>query len=526
MLCVLKLGFAHAAAKLNNVAVFLLPLGAFNFFSYVCQHRATSFYRSNHIAQMQIIEDIKLLFLQWAGEEALTVFPLPQSGSARRYFRLKSATHEVIGVYNADIKENRAFMAFTSHFTSHNLSVPALLAVSKDETSYLLQDLGDITLYQLVNARPAGTPLPADVQVLYRNAISELIKFQVVSGRDLDYRYCYPRQHFDRQSIMWDLHYFKYYFLKPNGIVFDEQLLEDDFVRLADILLEAKADYFMFRDFQARNIMVHDNKLWFIDYQGGRQGTLQYDLASLLFQVKARLTPEFREEMLQHYLLELRSFLHVDENEFIKHYYAFVLVRLMQVAGAYGFRGYLEKKSHFLQSIPYVVKEMKWYLENINLPADLPELGAALSKMGGLNIAVPADDLLGKLTVNISSFSFMKGIPTDYTGNGGGFVFDCRALPNPGRFPAYQSLTGCDEPVIKFLEGNAEVEEFLHHATLLVDQSVKRYIERGFSHLQVNFGCTGGQHRSVYCARRLAAHLKAVFQVKVILGHVQIKSHE
>ncbi len=475
---------------------------------------------------MHIIEDIKQLFLQWAGEEALAVFPLPQSGSARRYYRLKSATHEVIGVFNADIKENQAFTAFTRHFKSHNLSVPALLAVSRDETSYLLQDLGDTTLYQLLNTRPAGTPLPADIQVLYRNAITELIKFQVVSGRDLDYRYCYPRQRFDRQSILWDLHYFKYYFLKPNGIVFDEQLLEDDFGRLADILLQAKADYFMFRDFQARNIMVQDGKLWFIDYQGGRQGALQYDLASLLFQVKAGLTPEFREEMLQHYLVELRSFLHVDENEFIKHYYAYVLVRLMQVAGAYGFRGYLEKKSHFLQSIPYVVKEMKWYLRNINLPPDLPELVAALNKMGSLNIAVPAADLSGKLTVSISSFSFMKGMPADYTGNGGGFVFDCRALPNPGRFPAYQCLTGCDEPVIKFLEGNTEVEQFIHHAAVLVDQSVKRYIDRGFSHLQVNFGCTGGQHRSVYCARRMAAHLIADFQVKVILRHVQIKSDE
>ena len=472
---------------------------------------------------MQIIDNLKQLFLQWAGVEAVTVSPLPLSGSARRYFRMQCGPHVAIGVYNPDVKENQAFLAFTSHFLSYNLSVPAILAVSTDQSEYLLQDLGDTTLYDLLKAQTVGEPLSKDLQALYRNAISELIKFQVVAGQDFDYSLCYPRQHFDRQSIMWDLHYFKYYFLKPNGIIFDEQLLEDDFERLADILLQAKAHYFMFRDFQARNIMVHDDKLWFIDYQGGRQGALQYDLASLLFQVKARLTPEFREEMLQFYLHELQAYLHLDEKEFIKHYYAFILVRLIQVAGAYGFRGYFEKKPHFLQSIPYVVKEMKWYQENIVLPPGLPELGAALKKMSALNIEIPAAESTGRLTISISSFSFTKGIPLDYTGNGGGFVFDCRALPNPGRFPEYQSLTGCDEPVIKFLEGNAEVEQFLGHTFSLVTQSVKQYMDRGFSHLQVNFGCTGGQHRSVYCARRLAAHLQANFPVNVILRHMQVK---
>lgn len=477
----------------------------------------------NITAPIQIIDNLKQLFLHWSGEGTLTVSPLPLSGSARRYFRMQSGTHIAIGVYNPDIKENQAFLAFTRHFLSHNLNVPAILAVSDDESSYLLQDLGDTTLYDLLKAQPVKALLSENLQANYRNAIIELIKFQVVAGRDLDYRYCYPRQHFDRQSIMWDLHYFKYYFLKPNGIIFDEQLLEDDFGCLADILLQAKANYFMFRDFQARNIMVHDDKLWFIDYQGGRRGTLQYDLASLLFQVKAGLTPEFREQMLQYYLHELKSYLHVDEKEFIKHYYAFVLVRLMQVAGAYGFRGYFEKKAHFMQSMPYVIKEMKWYLENINLPPNLPELGAALNKMSSLNIGIPAEMLNGKLTVSISSFSFMKGIPADYTGNGGGFVFDCRALPNPGRFPEYQSLTGGDEPVIKFLKGNEEVEGFLTNAFNLIDQSVKRYMERGFNYLQVNFGCTGGQHRSVYCARRLAAHLQAEFPVDITLGHMQLK---
>ena len=469
---------------------------------------------------MQVIENLKQLFHQWAGEEVLTVSPLPLSGSDRKYFRMQSRSRSAIGVFNPDLKETRAFLAFTRHFLSHDLLVPAIFAVSEDQSSYLLQDLGNTTLYHLVKTQPAGAPLSVELQTHYKNAISELIKFQVVAGHNLDYRDCYPRQHFDKQSLLWDMHYFKYYFLKPNGIIFDEQLLEDDFGRLADILLQAKSHYFMFRDFQARNIMVHEEKLWFIDYQGGRQGALQYDLASFLFQVKAGLTPEFREEMLQYYLHELKFYLHIDEKEFIKHYYAFVLVRLMQVAGAYGFRGYFEKKAHFLQSIPYVVNVMKWYLENINLPHDIPELGAALIKMSDLDIQKPDEDNTGKLTVNISSFSFRRGIPLDYTGNGGGFVFDCRALPNPGRFPEYQSLTGRDEPVIKFLEGKAEVEEFLTNAFNLVDQSVARYIARGFSHLQINFGCTGGQHRSVYCARRLTAHLQATLPVEVILKHL------
>jgi aminoglycoside/choline kinase family phosphotransferase len=475
---------------------------------------------------MQEIENLKKLFQIWAGEDVSNLSELPLSGSARKYFRLQSQNRSAIGVYNPDAKENAAFLSFTKYFLSCGLSVPEIYATNENEFIYLLQDLGDTTLYQMVASRETGTLLATELIEFYREAIRELLKFQIVAGRDLDYTNCYPRQNFDRQSIMWDLHYFKYYFLKPNGIVFDEQLLENDFTRLADYLLQAPSGFFMFRDFQSRNIMIKDGKLFFIDYQGGRQGALQYDLASLLFQAKANLSPAFREEMLRYYLDELKLYKSVDEEEFKSHYYAFVLVRLLQVAGAYGFRGYLEKKGHFLQSIPFVLKQMEWFAGNIVLPVRLPELETAIQKMTKLKIDFPDSEGLNRLTVSVNSFSYKNGIPVDYTGNGGGFVFDCRSLPNPGRFQEYKSLTGKDKPVIDFLQDNPEVEAFLANVFRIVDESVSIYKDREFKHLQVNFGCTGGQHRSVYCATRLAGHLLSIFTVNVIQKHFQIESSD
>ena len=481
---------------------------------------------SNERKFMQEIDNLKRLYLSWAGEEVLLFNQLPLSGSARKYFRMQGHTYSAIGVYNPDAKENSAFLAFTRHFSSHGLAVPEIYATQEDECIYLLQDLGDKTLYQMVTSRETGSPVSAEVELLYRKAIAELPRFQIVAGRDLDYSYCYPRQNFDRQSIMWDLHYFKYYFLKPNGIIFDEQLIEDDFGRLAEYLSQTPSDYFMFRDFQSRNIMVDGDKLFFIDYQGGRRGALQYDLASLLFQAKAGLSPDFREEMLKHYLNELKHYISIDEDEFTRQYYAFVLVRLLQVAGAYGFRGYFEKKPHFLQSIPYVLKQMQWFAYNVDIPVVLPELKSVIEKMAQIKIEIPESRKFSGLSVSVSSFSYKNGIPLDYTGNGGGFVFDCRALPNPGRFQEYKSLTGKDKPVIDYLQGNPEVEKFLANIFRIVGQSVELYMSREFKHLQVNFGCTGGQHRSVYCASRLCDHLLSSFPVNVIQKHFQIETRD
>jgi aminoglycoside/choline kinase family phosphotransferase len=473
---------------------------------------------------MQEIDNLKKLYKTWSGEEVSYFNQLPMSGSARKYYHLQSSGKSAIGVYNTDVKENSAFLAFTRHFLRHGLAVPEIYATNENQCIYLLQDLGDATLYQMVTGREADSPLPEEVELLYRKALSELLKFQIVAGQDLDYTFCYPRQNFDRQSIMWDLHYFKYYFLKPNGIIFDEQILEDDFIRLADCLEKVPSDYFMFRDFQSRNIMVKDDKLFFIDYQGGRKGALQYDLASLLFQAKAGLSPAFRDEMLRHYLDELKNYVTVDEEEFARQYYAFVLVRLLQVAGAYGFRGYFEKKAHFLQSIPFVLKQIKWFIENVVLPVSLPELMAVMKEMAQLKIEIAITQDSQILSVSVNSFSYKKGIPVDYTGNGGGFVFDCRSLPNPGRFQEYKNLTGKDKPVIDFLQGNPEVETFLSNVFNMVDQAVNRYISREFKHLQINFGCTGGQHRSVYCATRISDHLLSSFNVNVIQKHFQIET--
>jgi hypothetical protein len=282
----------------------------------------------------------------------------------------------------------------------------------------------------------------------------------------------------------------------------------------------------MYRDFQARNIMIHDDKPWFIDYQGGRRGPLQYDLASLLFQVKASLPYSFREEMLHWYLENLEKYIHIDEKKFIDDYYGFVLIRLLQVMGAYGFRGYFERRAHFLQSIPYAIENLRWLLANVKFRIEMPELLKALQKIANTEIPLPVLPEVGTLTVAVNSFSFKNGPPPDYSGNGGGFIFDCRALPNPGRYDHYKKFTGLDEPVIQYLDREKSVARFLTNVFKIVDQSILEYQNRGFSHLQINFGCTGGQHRSVFCASRLAAYLEETYSLKVIAFHQEMKNFD
>jgi hypothetical protein len=336
---------------------------------------------------------------------------------------------------------------------------------------------------------------------------------------------CYPRASFDRQSIAWDLNYFKYYFLRLAGIPFNEQALERDFSRLTKLLLSASRDYFLYRDFQSRNIMLrkilNEDQPFFLDYQGGRKGALQYDIASLLYDAKADLPPDLRQQLLDHYLDSLAGFLDLDRSAFMQHYYAYVYVRIMQALGAYGFRGFYERKEHFLQSVPYALKNIRWLLHNVELPIALPTLMEAFKSM------VASDKLQGltstsepdKLTVRIFSFSFHRGLPQDETGNGGGFVFDGRSLPNPGREERFNTLTGKDALVIDYLNQQESVHQFLANAISLVDASVSTYQGRGFKHLMVSFGCTGGQHRSVYLAEELAKHLRAKDGVEVVVHH-------
>lgn len=467
---------------------------------------------------------LQSLFEKWAGEQGIEIVPLPQAGSYRQYFRLTGQQKHAIGVYSPDKSETRAFVEFTHHFRQTGLNVPTIYATDLVNDCYLLSDLGDISLFShLEKNRLNGLP-SQETYAFYKLAIAELPRFQVDACKDLNFSVCYPSGEFDGQSMRWDLNYFKYYFLKLLKIQFNEAALENDFDRLIVYLLQSGNKYFMYRDFQARNILIHEGKPWFIDYQGGRRGPLQYDLASLLFQVKAALPYDFREEMLHLYLENLDKYIQIDHRKFIQDYYGFVLIRLLQVMGAYGFRGYFERRAHFLQSIPFAIENVRWLLQNVKLTVELPELMKALNEIAKTEIAIPYLPEAGTLTVAINSFSFKNGPPPDYSGNGGGFVFDCRGLPNPGRYDHYKKFTGLDEPVIQYLEREAVVSKFLQNVYKIVDQSILEYQRRGFTHLQVNFGCTGGQHRSVFCASRLADYIDENYSVKVIVSHNEMKN--
>jgi aminoglycoside/choline kinase family phosphotransferase len=450
-------------------------------------------------------------------------------GSGRKIIRLSSERLSAIGVLYEVREENAAFLEFSRHFRRHGLPVPEIYGEDLDHGAYLEEDLGDTTLFELLSAHRDGATVAPEAVAAYRKVVAVLPRFQVEAGRDLNYKVCYPRSSFDRQSIAWDLNYFKYYFLRLAGIPFNEQALEQDFTRLTKLLLSANRDYFLYRDFQSRNVMLrkvlnkvpNEDQPFFLDYQGGRKGALQYDVASLLYDAKADLPPELRQQLLDHYLDSLAGFIELDRAAFMQYYYAYVYVRIMQALGAYGFRGFYERKAHFLQSVPYALKNLRWLLHNAELPIALPTLMEAFKNM------VASDKLQGltsapqpeRLTVRIFSFSFHRGLPQDDTGNGGGFVFDGRSLPNPGREERFKDLTGKDAPVIDYLNQQESVRQFLASAISLVDASVSTYQSRGFKHLMVSFGCTGGQHRSVYLAERLADYLRAKNGVEVVVRH-------
>src|SRR5713226_2497794 len=436
-------------------------------------------------------------------------------GSGRKVIRLASEKASAIGILYDVREENVAFLEFSRHFRRHGLPVPEIYVEDLAHGAYLEEDLGDTTLFDFLSKNRAGGDIPLTVVDAYRKALAVLPRFQVEAGRDLNYKVCYPRARFDRQSIAWDLNYFKYYFLRLAGIPFNEQALEHDFARLTKFLLSAEQDYFLYRDFQSRNIMLRSGEPFFVDYQGGRKGALQYDPASLLYDAKADLPPELRQKLLDYYLDQLAGFVPLDRGAFMQQYYAYVYVRLTQALGAYGFRGFYERKAHFLQSVPYALKNLRWLLHNVELPIALPTLMEAFKSM------VASEKLQGltsepeQLTVRVFSFSFHRGLPQDETGNGGGFVFDGRSLPNPGREERFKTLTGKDAAVIDYLNQQESVHQFLASAMSLVDASVTMYQRRGFKHLMVSFGCTGGQHRSVYLAEQLANHLRANNGVEV-----------
>jgi aminoglycoside/choline kinase family phosphotransferase len=447
-------------------------------------------------------------------------------GSGRKIIRLFGEKSTAIGILYDVREENIAFLEFSRHFRRHGLPVPQIYGEDLSQGAYLEEDFGDTTLFEFLSAHRNGATVAPDAIAAYRKVVEVLPRFQIEAGLDLNYKVCYPRASFDRQSIAWDLNYFKYYFLRLAGIPFNEQALEDDFSHLTKFLLSASRDYFLYRDFQSRNIMLRKNlnedQPFFLDYQGGRKGALQYDIASLLYDAKADLPPDLRQKLLDHYLDSLAGFVALDRGEFMQFYYAYVYVRIMQALGAYGFRGFYERKEHFLQSVPYALKNLRWLLHNVQLPIALPTLMEAFKNMVAsekLQGLKPEQGKTEKLTVRIFSFSFHRGLPQDDTGNGGGFVFDGRSLPNPGREERFKSLTGKDEPVIDYLNQQESVHQFLANAMSLIDASVDAYQRRGFKHLMVSFGCTGGQHRSVYLAEQLAKHLRANDGVDVVVLH-------
>jgi len=454
-------------------------------------------------------------------------------GSGRKILRLTASGKSAIGILYDVREENAAFLEFSRHFKRHGLSVPEIYADDLGLGAYLEEDLGDTTLFDLVSANRTSGEVAQPAIEAYRKALSELPRFQIEAGRDLNYKLCYPRGSFDRQSIAWDLNYFKYYFLKLAGIPFNEQQLEDDFSRLTKHLLSANRDYFLYRDFQSRNIMMREGKPFFVDYQGGRKGALQYDVASLLFDAKADLPAELRQQLLDHYLEAVSRFIALDREAFMRYYYAYVYVRIMQALGAYGFRGFYERKTHFLQSVPYALKNVRWLLHNVELPLSLPTLLEAFRDMlgsdklqslsPGAEHAQSGSTKPPAMTVRVFSFSFHKDLPKDDSGNGGGFVFDGRSLPNPGREERFKQLTGKDAPVIEYLNEQPSVHQFLASAQSLVESSISSYQSRGFKDLMVSFGCTGGQHRSVYLAEQLARRLRERNGLQVELRHLGLE---
>ena len=529
------------------------------------------------------MEELKQLFQRYTGNCPETITPLSGSGSNRRYFRLSNPEISLIGVEGTSVEENKAFITLSEHFYQQGLPVPQVFAESENSLFYLQEDLGDVSLFDAISAGRKTGIFSGEEKELLRQTIAALPDIQWRGAEGLDFSICYPQPDFNKRTVLWDLNYFKYYFLKMSDIEFQENLMENDFENFAGVLLQEQADTFLYRDFQSRNVMIHNGKPYFIDFQGGRKGPVYYDVASFLWQAKANFPDELRNELLDVYLKALSKYQpHINQLNFKKRLRYFVLFRILQVLGAYGFRGYIEKKPHFIESIPFALNNLKELLQN-----DFPEIPylkellplnplkgtwseqkpkssgvsarrslrlrrvknkALLCKYASQRLAFSNDVVgdyaerlvvkdyaecqaqsnyglsrskspLGDLGVTIYSFSYKKGIPEDASGNGGGYVFDCRAIHNPGKQEEFKQLTGLDQPVIDFLEKDGEILTFMEEIYKLADKHIERYIERGFTNLMFSFGCTGGQHRSVYAAQRLYEHIMENYNVKVKIIH-------
>jgi len=467
------------------------------------------------------INIIQSLYKKWKGIEPISIEKIPQSGSDRIYFNVKAEAETIIATYNLNVKENQAFIYFTNHFFKLGLAVPEVYITNDEETAYLQKNVGNESLLDRLEANGYNEELFN----LYKTSLKQLAKMQIIGDRNFDYNQCITAKEFGKQAILSDLLYFKYYFLDTLQKPYDKQQLLEDFEAIASYLSHTEHKYFMFRDFQSRNIMLENNQATFIDYQGGMKGALQYDVASLLWQAKAQLSEEWKNDLLNYYIEEVNQILPrpIDTNIFISQYNGYVLIRLLQVLGAYGFRGLFERKAHFLSSIPLALNNLKYFLSNKKIGIVTPEFDKVLS-------IVVCDEIISKFTppkandatklkIIINSFSYKKGLPKDETENGGGYIFDMRGILNPGRFEPYKKLSGQDKPVKDFLEQQTKMNQFLNSVWDLVDITVEDYLNRDFENLQINFGCTGGQHRSVFAAEQTARHLRNKYNLSVKLTH-------
>ncbi len=471
----------------------------------------------------EVLQQIKELFASAIGLPVTGIDKIPQSGSDRFYFRIYTEANSYIATFGKNIKENLTFIYFSKHFRSCGCPVPQIFATNDDLTIYIQEDFGDVSLLNKLDELGHSE----EIYSLFQSALKQLAHLQIAGDENLDYSKCITSREFGKQAIMSDLLYFKYYFLDTLQTPYDKEQLLEDFENLSSYLAKTDYKYFMYRDFQSRNLMVHEGQVHFIDFQGGMKGALQYDVASVLWQARAELPVEWKNNLLEYYIncIEKKLNKKIDRPRFISQYNGYVLIRLLQVLGAYGFRGLFERKAHFLTSIPLALNNLKSFINNKNEIIQLVEFNRLLD-------LIISDEIINRfepvratdetpLVVKINSFSYKKGIPADTSGNGGGFVFDCRGLLNPGRFDEYKKLTGRDKSVQDFLEQRTKMTEFLNSIYTIVDISVEDYIKRGFKDLQISFGCTGGQHRSVFAADSLARHLKNKFKVKIEVNHVE-----
>ncbi|MEY2836615.1 MAG: hypothetical protein RLZZ557_2277 [Bacteroidota bacterium] len=461
---------------------------------------------------------------KWRPGASFQLETLAQAGINRQYFRFKQPEASYILTFNpGNIPENNAFMEFTRHFSSLGLPVPSLVLEDEARRYYVQSDLGDKSLFDYI--REEG--FSEHVLSLFKKTCDALAALQIKGGQDLDYGHCIATRSFDKQAIYSDLLYFLYYFVRALDLPYDKNQLMNDFELLSNYLMQEENQYFMHRDCQSRNVMIRDGEAYFIDYQGGMQGALQYDIASLLWQARAQMPYSWRDELSGYYFDQANALLHgkLSKKDFLDNYDGFVLIRMLQTLGAYGFRGLFERKPHFIASIPYALKNLKWFLENKSLPIRLPALQKVLQAIVADEVMNRFEPLLAndqtKLTIHINSFSYRKGIPEDRFGNGGGYVFDCRGILNPGRIEEYKTQTGRDKPVQEFLLQQTQMPSFLQHVFGVVDITVTDYLKRDFEGLTISFGCTGGQHRSVFAADRLAQHLQDKFRVKTVVKHVE-----